>query len=212
MRQEINLYRDDLRPQQLVLPARMMLALTGALALVLVLLWAATAARVWSGEAELAALRERQAAQREQIMQLTEQLAQRVKSPVLEQQVRRLERDLDLKRQLLAVVSGESQGNTGGFSAQLAGLGRHQRDGLWFTHIGFSRGGAGLRLEGSTLDARLLPAYLQDLAAEPAYLGKEFSTFWMRRAETDAAPGMEFVISTHCPTDAAGECLREKGR
>jgi hypothetical protein len=209
MSQQINLYRDDLRPLQILLPARLMLGLVGALVVLLLLVWFVTVLRVWSAEAELADLKHRQAAQQQQIMQITEQLAQRVKSPVLEQQVRRLERDLDLKRQLLAVVSGESEGNSGGFSAQLAGLGRHQRDGLWFTHIGFSDGGSGLRLEGRALDARLLPAYLQDLAAEPAYLGKEFTTFWMRRPEDDTR--MDFVISTHCPVDDAGECAREGG-
>lgn len=207
MRQEINLYRDDLRPVQMLLPARTIFAIVGGLVVVMLLLWAATQARVWSAESRLATLGDRQSAQQQQINQITAELAQRAESPVLAQQVRRMERELELKRQLLKVVSGESEGNTAGFSGQLAGLGRHQRDGLWFTRIGFSDGGAGLRLEGSTLDARLLPAYLQDLAAEPAYLGKEFSTFWMRRPE--AGSRLDFVISTHCPVDADGECLPE---
>ena len=211
MRQEVNLYRDDLRPRQVVLPARTQLLLLAVLVGVLLLLWAGTTARLWSAETELAALRERQGAQQQQITRVTMQLAQRVKSPVLEQQVRRLEHDLELKRQLLDMVAGESEGNTAGFSAQLAGLGRHQRDGLWFTHIGLSAGGTALRLEGSTLDAGLLPAYLQALAAEPAYLGTEFTTFWMRRPTDGAGRGLDFVISTHCPTDADGHCVPEGG-
>ncbi|HDP89847.1 MAG TPA: MSHA biogenesis protein MshI [Thioalkalivibrio sp.] len=209
MRQEINLYRDALRPVSLILPARTMLALLAGLLLLLLLLWAGLAVRTWGAEQALAEQRERLARQQVEVSRVSEQLAQRVKSPVLEQQVQRLERELRLKRRLLAMVSGESQGNTEGFSAALAGLGRHQRDGLWLTHIAFSRGGAGLRLQGATLDARELPAYLQALAAEPAYVGREFGTFWLRRPEPAAGGRLDFVVSTHCDAD---DCLQEARR
>jgi len=209
MRQEVNLYRDALRPVQIPLPARQMLILLGLLTGLLVLFWVGLSVRVLVVEGELADLHAEQVAQQGQIARVTEQLAQRVKSPVLEQQVQQLERDLRIKRQLLGAVADGAHGNTDGFSAALAGLGRHQRDGLWFRQIHFSRGGAGLTLSGSTLDARELPAYLQALAVEPAYAGREFGTFWLRRPEPSAGRRLDFVISTHCQVDAEGGCVEE---
>ena len=212
MRQEINLYRDALRPPQLVLPAIQIVTLVGVAAGLVLLLSLVTWVRLLGAQTEVASLQQAQQAQQARIAEITQLLASRQKSPLLAQQVARLEQELKSKQKLLKLVSGQSEGNTVGFSAHLAGLGRHQRDGLWFTRIGFTQGGVGMTLAGSTLDPQHLPVYLRALAAEPAFLGIEFDTFWMRRPEERARGQLDFVVATHCDAESGADCGGEVAR
>jgi hypothetical protein len=65
---------------------------------------------------------------------------------------------------------------------------------VWLTGVTISDGGEQLGLAGSTLDAQLVPRYLQQLSAEQAYKGREFKTFQMLRGE--APPHIDFTLHT----------------
>lgn len=201
MNQRINLYRDELRGVHIALPAHKIVLGVAVLA---VLLLTAYAGMYWgSAQTREAAadLRARVKAQTLELKQLTQILQTRKKDPLLQQRLSLLTAELDSKRRLLGVVSGQTQGNTRGFSAHLEGLARQRQQGLWLTQIQLSAGGKELRLQGNTVDARLLPLYLQALSSESAYIGTEFTLFWLGRIEPQN-PQLDFVIATRCqPSD-----------
>ena len=143
-------------------------------------------------------------------------LAQRNADPALVADLQRRQREADDKSRVLDLLSGESVGNTDGFSGHLAALGRRHPQGLWLDRIRISDGGRQLMLRGLALDAELIPKFLGDLQLEPVLSGTSFSTFALSSDEERAGP-LRFALATgcesgggvpgalSCPTDAEQE-------
>lgn len=132
-------------------------------------------------------------------------LAERNADPTLVAELKRREREADDKSRVLDLLSGESVGNTDGFSAHLAALGRRHPSGLWLENIQIASGGRQLLLAGRTLQANLVPKFLSALQAEPALAGTAFATFTMSGDDAGYKP-LRFALATGCgPIDAAGE-------
>jgi hypothetical protein len=142
------------------------------------------------------------------IMNLEERsffLAERNADPALVAELKRREREADDKSRVLDLLSGESVGNTDGFSAHLAALGRRHPEGLWLTNIRIADGGRQLMLVGRTLLARLVPKFLSGLQVEPALAGTAFATFTMSGDDSGREP-LRFALATGCAqSEAAGE-------
>ena len=133
--QQINLYQDEFRPRREVITSGQVLIGLGVLLVVLVLI------SFWQGwrNSQLAvgveALRQTVAAREARVAELQQQVAQRKPDPRLVETVQKLERRVEIKRQVLAVLSGRSFGNTDGFVPQLTGLARQRIEGLWLTGL-----------------------------------------------------------------------------
>ncbi|MEX2126368.1 MAG: PilN domain-containing protein [Woeseia sp.] len=142
------------------------------------------------------------------IMNLEERsffLAERNADPALVAELKRREREADDKSRVLDLLSGESVGNTDGFSAHLAALGRRHPEGLWLTNIRIADGGRQLLLAGRTLHAGLVPKFLSELQAEPSLAGTAFATFTMAGDGSGTEP-LRFALATGCAqSEAAGE-------
>lgn len=91
------------------------------------------------------------------------------------------------ERALEVVRSGEAT-PTSSFAARLESLARRQLDGIWLRQIVVGSGEGRLALQGWTVDARLVPAYLAALAEERALDGVRFDTLAMRRAKPEESP------------------------
>ncbi len=210
MIQQVNLYQEALKGASIVLPASLMAAVGGGLVVLLLLVYGLFQWQLLGLREEAAALQATVDDKSGEFQRLAGQLQARKKNQTLEQRVARMSDALDIKRRLLKVVSGQAYGNTHGFSAHLSGLGRQQVDGLWLTEISVFGAGNDLVLKGSTLDPQLVPSYLQALAAESAYLGRQFSTFWMARppisSQRSSSRRLDFVIATRCQRED-GEAL-----
>lgn len=196
MTQQINLYQDALRAQRVMLPAATIVWLFLSLLLLLVVLFA-----FWRWE--LAAARERLSALEADIAAGTQELttlsaaAERGPSPALAQRVAEAGKELEAKRRLVTLLSGSGPSNLLGFSDYLEALGRRHIEGLWLTRIVIADGGSELLLEGSTTDERHVPAYLQALAQEPVYAGREFHAFRLVRTGV-TEPRLDFTVVTQC--------------
>lgn len=128
-------------------------------------------------------------------------LAQRNADPSLVAELQRRQREADDKSRVLDLLSGESVGNTDGFSGHLAALGRRHPEGLWLERIRISDGGRQLLLRGLALDAGLIPKFLGDLQLEPVLAGTTFSTFALSSDEERPAP-LRFALATGCESNA----------
>ncbi|HAI59928.1 MAG TPA: hypothetical protein DCM32_08650 [Xanthomonadaceae bacterium] len=202
MSQRIDLYRDDLRPHAPSGELRRNLVLIGVMVAAL-LVWGGLSQ--WSAAtrgAELERLSAEQAALQASMATATEQLSQRAPDPALTAALVEAQFAVDGRRWLADQLQGVGDGSTT-FSAVLEGLGRQRPEPLWLTRIHIDQGGDDLGLAGRSLDAALVPAYLERLAREPALQGREFSHFWIERPES-GVPALAFEMATHCRALAAG--------
>ena len=190
----------DLRPAEregprdwLAPPA--MLAAYGAL---LGLLAVGSGVSAWSHarlRSEVEALEAQHAVRAARVEELGAQLSARGQDAALKVRVAALSAERDTKVRLLRQLSGESLGNTRGWSSYLEALGRHPIAGLWLREIRIDRGGLGLALSGTSLEAEGVPRLLQDLSEEEPYAGKRFRTFRIDRSK--ARPGgVDFFLGT----------------
>jgi Tfp pilus assembly protein PilN len=131
-------------------------------------------------------------------------LAERNADPALVDELKRRQREADDKSRVLDLLSGESVGNTDGFSEHLAALGRRHPQGLWLDRIRIGDGGRQLLLRGLTTDAGLVPRFLSDLQQEPALAGTSFSSFALSTDRAVAGP-LRFALATGCAFDESAD-------
>lgn len=136
-------------------------------------------------------------------------LAQRNADPQLVAELKRREREADDKSRVLDLLSGESVGNTDGFSAQLAALGRRHPQGLWLERIHIDDGGREMLLRGQTVNADLVPQFLDNLRHEPVMAGVPFATLALSSDKDQQGP-LRFALATGCDTgdaEAVSSCV-----
>lgn len=183
MTQQVNLYTDELRPRREPLRAHTAGALL--LALVAFLMLAGGFAR-WEYRASL----EEQRAMQRQVELLQDELtileqtvAARQEDPVLIDALRTLDREAQQRRQVLSQVENLVIADSRRFSAYLEALARQTLEGLWLNTIELGRSASEIRLSGTARAGERVPQYLQRLSAEPAFIGREFHSFALDRAE-----------------------------
>jgi hypothetical protein len=194
MSQQVNLYQPILRSQTKVFSALTILQFCGLLLLGLSLIYGYARWQDAKLGRDVISLQAQQDALLKRIEDFNTRYPLKQKNPDLERQLAGLTADRSGKVRALDVLSGGVFGNTQGFSGYLEGLARQHVEGVWLTGVTISDGGEQLGLTGSTLDAQLVPRYLQQLSAEQVYKGREFKTFQMLRGE--APPHIDFTLHT----------------
>ncbi len=188
MEQQVNLYQPILGAEKRLFSAR-------AIGIGLLLLGACL-----GGLGGFAAWRtgrvERAVAQleRDQVRQLarTEQAGAAMRPTLsvadLDRQAKDLAAEIAARQRALDVVQRGVTTPGSSFAARLEALARRQPEGIWLREIVVGSGDGRLALQGRTIDARLVPAYLAALAEERALDGVRFDTLTMRRAKEEEAP------------------------
>ncbi len=195
MHQQVNLYQPIFRPQRLPFAAPTALLAVSLVSLLLLATWGFGVIRVARLGEDLARLRTLQ--QRQLELAASTGTARLGQSSPAELQAKASQLLADLKQRQLAlqVLRSGAAGDAGGFAQRLAALAHQHVDGLWLDHIVLV-GGAGIAsLSGRTLDANLVPVYLQALTAESALAGTRFEAF-----RIEAAP----ALATDSEPSAAG--------
>lgn len=199
MNQQINLFHPIFRRQEKKFSAKTMLQAAGAIALGVVVLLGINWWQLQNLSAQLAQAEEDFARANVQVQQLGV-LPKREADPVLQAELARLE-NMQRAGQLVSVALRQRQGRQG-YSEYFMGLGRQHLPGLWLTGVAIADNGNDLVLQGRTPTPDSVPRYLQRLANEPAFAGKQFDAFEITRpVETTksgdvAASYVEFTIRT----------------
>lgn len=196
MKQEINLYQPILRQRKKVFSARALLQASAVVVAGLLSLYGYSLWQVQSLQGELVGLQGQRDVAARRLAQLSaELLPTKHKSRLLEDEVARLSRELDVRHKVQALLTSGAYGNQGGFSEYLAGLARQRVDGLWLTGVAISEGRKDVEISGSALSPELLPMFVQRLAEERAFEGTRFETVRMVRPEADVSR-VDFELRT----------------
>nr|WP_315466761.1 PilN domain-containing protein [uncultured Undibacterium sp.] len=181
MSQQINLYNVSLLKRKSILSATNLLIVFGLS--IAILATASVVLRMRTAEMQKSA-----AQSSLQLKELSDQAAisrkahsTKLKSPVLEQELRTIEALMLRRYQIVQILQNSEFGNTDGYSAYLIAFARRIPENLWLT--GFSVEGAGydLVLSGRTLRGELVPQYVSQLKQEKIMQGKSFSTLQLER-------------------------------
>lgn len=95
--------------------------------------------------------------------------------------VKALENSLAERRAALDVLLSGAAGQTTGFADRIEALARRHVTGLWIERLELSGVNGAMTLSGVTLNADIVPQYLQSLAHEPVLNGARFDDFVIER-------------------------------
>lgn len=204
MKQEINLYLPEFRPQHEWLTASRLLQASVALVAILALLSAYDFWRLSSLEQELAGLRGTLDSETRRAERLEASVSDGA-SEQLVQEVESREQRLARGRELLTFLQELSLGNINGFSEHLKDLARASFDGLWLEEIRLQNGGGSVYLQGMAEQTAMVPDYVGRLGNGRSDLSTRYFTRLLgARQEVDDAgetgegrPGFyEFELET----------------
>lgn len=216
MSQQINLFNPAFQPQKQILSAATMGLGLGVLVL-------GIAALAGFGAMQSAELRQQAAAGAARLEQRQARLAAantefapRRKDETLEAQIGDAERKLASLRHISGAVARGELGDTAGLSGYFSALARQSVQGLWLTGVTVAAGGSQIGIKGRTVDAALVPGYLNRLTQEPLMQGKTFASLQIDQAAplsvaggdgkpvAAAAPYVEFSLQSVPETPAQG--------
>jgi hypothetical protein len=183
MYQQINLYQPIFRKQRQIFSAATMFQALAIVAVALLAIYGYGSLRVRSLEAEVVQLEGRERALTTQLARIDPTMNQGRRDEVAGELARLNATLLDQQR-LIEVLREQPLGDTAGFSPYLAALGRQRTPMLWLTAIGVNGGTGAIELAGRSLDAKLVPEYMQRLADEPALAGQRFDRFEITHDDT----------------------------
>lgn len=181
--QQVNLYQDELRKQELNFSAIQLAQLSLVFILVLALV---SGFKFWQLQQQQQTLAQQQQKQQQamaELQKLQQVLASRQKDLALARRLDEKSRELANKQKVLAILSQDEFGNTHGFTAHITGLARQRLEGLWLTQLRIAEGGTDISMFGTTSSPSLLPKYLQRLSAEKVFAGTEFKNMLIARQQ-----------------------------
>ena len=128
--QQVNLYQDELRKQELNFSAIQLAQLSLVFILVLALV---SGFKFWQLQQQQQTLAQQQQKQQQamaELQKLQQVLASRQKDLALARRLDEKSRELANKQKVLAILSQDEFGNTHGFTAYITGLARQRLEGL----------------------------------------------------------------------------------
>ena len=207
-RQQINLFNPAFQPQKQILSAATMAIGLGALVLGVAALAGVGAFRTAELRQEAAVGAARLEQRQARLNTANSEFAPRQKDATLDAQIVDAERKLAALRDISGAVQRGELGDTTGLSGYFRALARQSVQGLWLTGVTVAAGGSQIGIKGRTVDAALVPGYLNRLTVEPLMQGKTFASLQIDqaapltvagadgKAETAAAPYVEFSLQS----------------
>jgi len=180
MSQQINLFNPALFKQQQPLSALVMARMLGVVVLGAALLAAYSSYQLSSLGKQAAATGIQLTSVQSRLVRANAESGVRPKSKTLEDEIRKVEAEVQGIQQIFEVLKKGEFGNTKGYAEYMRAFARQIVGGLWLT--GFSIVGAGneIGIQGKAVQPELVPAYIGKLKQEPVLQGKSFATLEMQ--------------------------------
>jgi len=200
MRQQINLYQPIFSEPRKPLAASTVAMIIGLVAVCLIAFSVHATLRVNKVAARVESLRNDQTRQEAVLADATAASTARSNPAEIEARVKKLTASLNERARALHLLKSGAAGQTTGFAARLEALAKRHVDGLWIDRLVISGSNGSMSLAGATLNADIVPAYLQSLAQEPVLAGTRFDEFSIERPAAVIAVADESSTSTNKPT------------
>lgn len=100
----------------------------------------------------------------------------RHKDPAVAQQLAAAEAQQKLLQDATGILGRGELGNTAGYASYFRALAQARLEGVWLTRVFIMGAGNEIDLEGRTLHASLLPAYMTRLGQQDVFKGKVFAS------------------------------------
>lgn len=196
MKQQINLYRAEFRPETNAFQSTFMFQATGVLLLALVLIYSFAQQGVTGIDDELDIVARQEAVALERLENVRPLITAVTGEQSWSAQLEEAASTLAERQAVLAMIQGTTFGDTKGFSRHLRALARQDLDGLWITHLVLSALGDRTRIDGRAIRAELIPLYVQNLASEPAFTQQRFHQFQIDNPIDDDDPALTFSMNS----------------
>jgi len=199
MHQQINLYQPVFRKQVKVFSATTLAQIAGAVLALLVIILAHTRWTLADMENSAAGLQQ-QLDHLQSQMDVLEADYQTPDTQSLDTEIEHLRASINQRHYLLAQFDRLVIQHRSGFAVQFKVLAEQRVPGLWLEGVKVSGEGQ-IELRGITLDARLVPVYVQHLEKRPGLSDSSFETLSMTRLDPDK-PQIQFILRNHKETVA----------
>jgi len=181
--QQINLYTDAFRPRKVVLPLEHIIGLTLAAVLILVPVSFWLISSLDERQTALEARQKQVDEMRIRVATLEKQARAVIRDESLAQANRRLQAQIEARERMITMLDSVVVRDDEGFSGILESLARQNRPDLWLNRIVVGAGGKQMMLAGHASSADAVPAYLQNLRQESAFIGRTFTVFNLESGE-----------------------------
>lgn len=195
MMQQVNLYQPAVRKRWKLFSIQMTLSIALAMLVLLMAVYYSGYRNQQEIVVNLQKTKLQEEAQLARMAELQTKLHPKSQSQQMEQKLDLLKAERQQKYRVLNHLQDQRISNTAGFSTYFEALAKQRMPELWLTRIRVHDGGEQMLLDGSALQADLVPEYLQRLATEAAYKGRVFQTFTITRPEEEAWH-IDFSIGT----------------
>lgn len=195
MNQQINLFQPMFRKERKILSFNATLQVC---LIVVAALAAITTYSVWQTQAmkhTVATLATQHQARLAQLEKITREASTLQAKDNTQNEIQRLEQELNAERQILSRLDGKRLRHIKGFSSYFESFSRQVVNGMWLTGFDVMQGGQSIQIRGSSVEPELVPLFLQGLAQESQLSGTQFSVLQMLREEVNYQ-WIDFVLST----------------
>lgn len=128
----------------------------------------------------------RYASEQARLANFTREFSPQRSGKMLEDELKQVEAEAAAQESLLGLLKSGAIGNTEGYSEYMRAFARQSVKGLWLTGFDITGDGVRMALNGATLDAQLVPVYIQRLSKEKVMRGKTFAALQMQQPKKDA--------------------------
>ncbi len=205
MKQQINLYLPEFRPETNAFQSMFIVQAAGILLVALMLIYVFARQGVAGIDQELEIVARQEVVALERLQSVGPLITSITGEQSWAEQLDDAARMLAERQAALNLIQGTRLGDTDGFSRHLRALARQDLDGIWLTHIVLSATGDQTRLEGRAIRAELIPLYVQDLTSEPAFAAQRFHRFEIDNPPDDGESALVFSMESGSTMPGGGK-------
>lgn len=126
----------------------------------------------------------------------------KIKNPALEAELKQLESSYAKRQQIAAILQSTDFGNTEGYSVYFTAFARQIPSDTWLTGLRIEGAAHDIQLNGRSLQAESIPAFVAQLKREKIMQGKAFAALQMERPLVKEQVESQTVKSTQVQVHA----------
>lgn len=168
---------------------------TGAVFLLLVLMFAWSWHQTSQMEDDVAYIQTRLDDRNGELEKLAKSLAVMKTDTDPQQELARMEQEFIARQKVVDALTRVRETYTRGVSGYLKSFSRQAPKGVWLTGFSVQEGGENVVIRGSSLKPGLVPVFIQQLSAEPTLAGTQFGLLQIQREKPETRY-VDFTVYT----------------